>query len=54
MQWVKIHLRGNDPSDRLQASGKSTFYKQRFAATHALVSKDLLRTINIQRAATGN
>jgi len=27
----------------LQASGKSTFYRQRFAATHALVSKDLLR-----------
>jgi predicted kinase len=27
----------------LQASGKSTFYRQRFAETHALVSKDLLR-----------
>jgi predicted kinase len=27
----------------LQASGKSTFYLQRFAETHALVSKDLLR-----------
>jgi predicted kinase len=27
----------------LQGSGKSTFYRQRFAATHALVSKDLLR-----------
>lgn len=26
----------------LQASGKSTFYRQRFAATHELVSKDLL------------
>lgn len=28
----------------LQASGKSTFYRQRFAATHTLVSLDLLRT----------
>ena len=27
----------------LQASGKSTFYRARFAATHDLVSKDLLR-----------
>lgn len=27
----------------LQGSGKSTFYRQRFAQTHALVSKDLLR-----------
>lgn len=27
----------------LQASGKSIFYRQRFAATHALVSGDLLR-----------
>jgi predicted kinase len=27
----------------LQASGKSTFYRERFAATHVLVSKDLLR-----------
>ncbi len=27
----------------LQASGKSGFYRERFAATHALVSKDLLR-----------
>jgi len=27
----------------LQASGKSTFYRQRLAGTHALVSKDLLR-----------
>jgi predicted kinase len=26
----------------LQGSGKSTFYRQRFAGTHALVSKDLL------------
>jgi predicted kinase len=26
----------------LQASGKSTFYQTRFAATHTLVSKDLL------------
>ena len=26
----------------LPASGKSTFYRERFAATHALVSKDLL------------
>ena len=27
----------------LQASGKSTFYRGRFASTHALVSKDLMR-----------
>lgn len=27
----------------LQASGKSTFYRERFAASHVLVSKDLLR-----------
>jgi predicted kinase len=27
----------------LQASGKSTFYRTRFASTHAYVSKDLLR-----------
>ncbi len=27
----------------LQASGKSTFYRTRFAASHRLVSKDLLR-----------
>jgi predicted kinase len=27
----------------LQASGKSTFYRSHFAATHAYVSKDLLR-----------
>jgi len=27
----------------LQASGKSTFYRSRFAATHAYVSKDMLR-----------
>jgi hypothetical protein len=27
----------------LQASGKSTFYRSHLAATHALVSKDLLR-----------
>ena len=27
----------------LQGSGKSTFYRTHFAATHALVSKDLLR-----------
>lgn len=27
----------------LQASGKSTFYRTRLAATHGLVSKDLLR-----------
>jgi predicted kinase len=27
----------------LQAAGKSTFYRDRFAATHALVSKDRLR-----------
>ena len=26
----------------LQASGKSAFYRERFAATHALVSKDLM------------
>jgi hypothetical protein len=28
----------------LQGAGKSTFYAQRFAATHVLVSKDRLRT----------
>ena len=28
----------------LQASGKSTFFRERFAATHEHVSKDLLRT----------
>jgi predicted kinase len=28
----------------LQGSGKSTFYRQRFAGTHELVSMDLLRT----------
>src|SRR5262249_40297103 len=27
----------------LQGSGKSTFYRQQFAGTHVLVSKDLLR-----------
>lgn len=27
----------------LQGAGKSTFYRERFAATHELVSKDLLR-----------
>ena len=27
----------------LQASGKSTFFRERFAATHVLVSKDLFR-----------
>jgi predicted kinase len=27
----------------LQASGKSTFFRQHFAATHVLVSKDLMR-----------
>jgi predicted kinase len=27
----------------LQGSGKTTFYRQRFAETHVLVSKDLLR-----------
>ena len=27
----------------LQASGKSTFYAQRFSATHRHISKDLLR-----------
>jgi predicted kinase len=28
----------------LQGAGKSTFYRERFASTHALVSKDLLRS----------
>lgn len=28
----------------LQASGKSTFVAPRFAATHAIVSKDLMRS----------
>lgn len=27
----------------LQASGKSTFYRERFSTTHLLISKDLLR-----------
>jgi predicted kinase len=27
----------------LQAAGKSTFYRERFAGTHTLVSKDVLR-----------
>src|SRR6266700_5533918 len=33
----------------LQASGKSTFYQMHFAATHAYVSKDLLRNNKRQR-----
>jgi predicted kinase len=28
----------------LQASGKSTFHRERFASTHVLVSKDLMRS----------
>lgn len=34
----------------IQASGKSTFYAQRFAGTHAHVSRDLLGTRNRERA----
>ena len=29
----------------LQASGKSTFYRERLSASHALVSKDLMRNV---------
>jgi predicted kinase len=34
----------------IQASGKSTFYHQRFFATHVRVSLDLLRTRNRERS----
>lgn len=33
-----------------QAAGKSTFYRQRFAATHAHVSKDLMRNASRKEA----
>ena len=33
----------------LQASGKSTFFRERFAATHEHISKDLLRDKNPNR-----
>ncbi|HET7270497.1 MAG TPA: AAA family ATPase [Rubrobacter sp.] len=33
----------------LQASGKSTFFRERFAATHEHISKDLLRNENPNR-----
>ncbi len=33
----------------LQASGKSSFYKERFFATHVRISLDLLRTRNRER-----
>ena len=33
----------------LQASGKSAFFRERFAATHELVSKDLFRNKNPNR-----
>lgn len=33
----------------LQAAGKSTFYKERFFATHVRISLDLLRTRNRER-----
>lgn len=33
----------------IQASGKSTFYKQRFFDTHVRISRDLLRTRNRER-----
>jgi predicted kinase len=35
----------------LPGAGKSTYYRQRFAATHSLVSKDLLRSGARQTAA---
>lgn len=34
----------------LQGAGKSTFYRDRFAATHALVSKDLMRSARSAQA----
>lgn len=34
----------------LQASGKSSFYKQRFFSTHVRISLDLLRTRNRERS----
>jgi predicted kinase len=34
----------------IQASGKTTFYLQRFFATHVRISMDLLRTRNRERA----
>jgi predicted kinase len=34
----------------IQASGKSTFYTQRFFDTHVRISRDLLRTKNRERA----
>ena len=34
----------------IQASGKSTFYKQRFFDTHVRISRDLLKTKNRERA----
>ena len=33
----------------LQASGKSSFYKERFFSTHVRISLDLLRTRNRER-----
>lgn len=33
----------------LQASGKSTFYKERFFSTHVRISMDLLRTRHRER-----
>jgi predicted kinase len=33
----------------IQASGKSTFYEQRFAGTHARISRDLLKTRGRER-----
>jgi predicted kinase len=35
----------------IQGSGKTTFYASRFAATHAHVSRDVLRTRNREREA---
>jgi len=35
----------------IQGSGKTTFYEHRFAATHAHVSRDVLRTANREREA---
>lgn len=34
----------------LQAAGKSSFYRERFARTHALVSKDLIRNSRNRQA----
>ena len=38
----------------IQASGKTTFYQQRFFATHVRISLDLLRTREQQRFVVDN